>query len=445
MNTLTKAEYVKNLIDRGDDYVWLFTKQTPDFDIGLGATKLFNEWKQRNDEDTNLEGYFNDYSSIFGTTNNHRVLVLSQIFGLLTKRGNIYKNEETTAVFSEIINANNQEEKNILVSEQLLKFKLKSIGDKAPLVPERHIFPIIFIYQVLIKLKKVGINHISFEDLYLFVMTMNTHSQVDLSVKYIRSVERYQDVTALIKKYKDRSRFLLVLDNLDVFNISNEQIKINAEFQGSMDHFIKEKISKLPELDLTNDDDLYKDFLGKVQGFEISLIGIRNIQVVDAVTEVKEDSEYILEINKAGNLTSEIESDYQSHYLTPPNVTNNIRGTTTKRNPTIGKIALKASNYLCEFNNRHLTFTSGVTGRNYTEAHHLIPFQFQQKYWDETNRNIDCLENIVSLCPNCHKAVHYGTFDEKQIILKSLFIKKIEKMRNIDIDLSEQQLIEMYV
>ena len=81
----------------------------------------------------------------------------------------------------------------------------------------------------------------------------------------------------------------------------------------------------------------------------------------------------------------------------------------------------------------------------FTEAHHLIPIQFQQKYWDELHINIDCLENIVSLYPNCHRAVHYGAFDEKNRILKSLFGKKIEKMRDIGIYLSEQQLIEMYV
>jgi len=44
------------------------------------------------------------------------------------------------------------------------------------------------------------------------------------------------------------------------------------------------------------------------------------------------------------------------------------------------------------------------------EGHHLIPLTvknslfFKQKY----NINLDCTQNLVSLCPNCHQSIHYG-------------------------------------
>ena len=58
----------------------------------------------------------------------------------------------------------------------------------------------------------------------------------------------------------------------------------------------------------------------------------------------------------------------------------------------------------------HATFES-IHGTQYLEAHHLIPMKAQKDFLSE-NINLDRLENIVALCPNCHKAVHYGTRSE---------------------------------
>ena len=73
MNMLSKDQYVNKMTDYGDGYVWLFTKQETEFSKVLSATKLFNEWSQRNNTDTNLEEYFKDNSRFFDTTDVHRV------------------------------------------------------------------------------------------------------------------------------------------------------------------------------------------------------------------------------------------------------------------------------------------------------------------------------------------------------------------------------------
>lgn len=441
---LNKDQYVQKMIEYGGSYVWLFTKQEVEFSKVLSAAKLFNEWSQRNNTDTNLEDYFKDNSKFFDTTDVHRVLVIAQLYGLITKSTPSYKNERVTPIFNEIINSNNVNSFNILLSEQLLKFKLRSIADRSSLVQERHIFPIIFIYQVLRRLKDSSVNSITFDDLYLFVMTMNSHDQVELSVKYILSKDRYPNVEDLISDYKGRSRILKILENLDIFAIHNETIEINCEFQLPMDNFIENIFSKLSMTDLTNDD-CYKDFLGSNQSFDTLLIGIRNTQIINAVIDVKEDGEYILETYRVTNLTDDIIGKYHFNHLSKPVTTkNNDKDRVRHRSPIVGRIALQESHYLCEYNELHLTFVSGATGKNYTEAHHLIPMQFQQQYWDEQHRNIDCVENITSLCPNCHRGVHHGTFDEKNRILKVLFDKKISEIKAIGIDLSKEQLIEMY-
>ena len=78
--------------------------------------------------------------------------------------------------------------------------------------------------------------------------------------------------------------------------------------------------------------------------------------------------------------------------------------------------ALERAEYLCENNKNHKSFKRKKDGRNYVEAHHLIPLeaQFFSKYKDI---NLDCPENIVSLCSHCHNEIHYGV-EFESILLK---------------------------
>lgn len=94
----------------------------------------------------------------------------------------------------------------------------------------------------------------------------------------------------------------------------------------------------------------------------------------------------------------------------------NISQKRTKRDYKIIDDAKKRDNFSCVVNEKHNTFLSG--GNNYTEGHHLIPM-FQQKNFDFS---LDIVENIVTLCPNCHREVHFA--DNKKDILNTLYEKQ---------------------
>lgn len=87
--------------------VWIFTKQATSFDNAFKAAKLFAEMP--NKENGNIEQYFNkNYHRYDISTSNHRMLIISQMFGLITKtpfysRGNRYTNENPTEMF-ELLN-----------------------------------------------------------------------------------------------------------------------------------------------------------------------------------------------------------------------------------------------------------------------------------------------------------------------------------------------------
>lgn len=119
---------------------------------------------------------------------------------------------------------------------------------------------------------------------------------------------------------------------------------------------------------------------------------------------------------------------------------------TTKRYKTdarIAKTVLAERNYKCEYSQLigtdHITFTT-KKGVQYQEGHHLIPIKAQRDF----EKNIDRPENIVCLCPICHRAVHNAKKEEKIVILKKLYENKINDLKKIGIDISFEDLYNKY-
>lgn len=122
--------------------------------------------------------------------------------------------------------------------------------------------------------------------------------------------------------------------------------------------------------------------------------------------------------------------------IIPPKPIENSKNLIWPRNAMYKAIALKKANYMCEVDNSHPTFVRKISNVGYTEAHHLIPLAAQGEEQFK-NVNLDCPENIVSLCSNCHNQIHYGK-DIEEIISKlyNLRKKKLAK-RGIDIELKD--------
>ncbi len=56
----------------------------------------------------------------------------------------------------------------------------------------------------------------------------------------------------------------------------------------------------------------------------------------------------------------------------------------------------------------------------YLEAHHLIPLALQ----NVITKKLDVIENIFSLCPNCHRAIHHAEKDLTRHIINKLVDKR---------------------
>ena len=111
----------------------------------------------------------------------------------------------------------------------------------------------------------------------------------------------------------------------------------------------------------------------------------------------------------------------------------------------VSKQALKKANFKCEFDGSHYTFLTDK-GVPYMEGHHLIPCTASntERFWSKNRRNIDCLENVICLCPTCHRRIHFGSRVEKDTIIRNLYNKRKSSLQIVGLHISIDELMTLY-
>lgn len=123
-----------------------------------------------------------------------------------------------------------------------------------------------------------------------------------------------------------------------------------------------------------------------------------------------------------------------------PEFIKTAKGIKYKVNSRIGKTALHLANFECACNKeKHKTFISKL-GKPYMEAHHLIPMCAQKDF----SINLDRVENIVSLCPICHSAIHLGTESVRLDVLTKLFDEREKTLKKCGLNISFGELFSNY-
>jgi hypothetical protein len=108
-----------------------------------------------------------------------------------------------------------------------------------------------------------------------------------------------------------------------------------------------------------------------------------------------------------------------------------------KRSELKAKKSIILADFKCDLDNSHTSFIS-KNGKPYMEAHHLVPLSCQ----DEFQFSLDVDSNIVCLCPNCHRMLHYGCQINDQ--LKKLYVKRKKLLEISKIYIEFERLLELY-
>lgn len=108
------------------------------------------------------------------------------------------------------------------------------------------------------------------------------------------------------------------------------------------------------------------------------------------------------------------------------------------RNREVACNALALAEYKCEAQCDNVLFNKKGRVHFYTEAHHLIPLCYQ----DYFEYSLDVEANVVSLCPICHRRVHYGSVPE--LLIKKLYEARRNRLNNCNINISFEKLLLIY-
>ena len=111
-----------------------------------------------------------------------------------------------------------------------------------------------------------------------------------------------------------------------------------------------------------------------------------------------------------------------------------------KRNRNRAFTALKDAEFKCELDESHKTFISYKTEMPFMEAHHLIPMENQGDF----KYSIDVSENIICLCPNCHRSFHNSVDETKLKLITKFLNKRKVLLKEREITINQEKLSEYY-
>jgi hypothetical protein len=145
---------------------------------------------------------------------------------------------------------------------------------------------------------------------------------------------------------------------------------------------------------------------------------------VDAAFKPKHKPIFEFSDKEMDAINEAVDNDFSEHHIFPvikPLVPEyddvNISQRKPKRHAAYYRDALARAGYKCEYNNEDRLFKRSNGLVDYTEPHHLIPLNYQDKF----ECSLDNVANIVSLCSHCHNLLHYGRFEDKKPILQKLY------------------------
>ena len=245
--------------------------------------------------------------------------------------------------------------------------------------------------------------------------------------------------------------FFRAYDNLR----SNDKLQLNfkVENKGFKGFILKqgeryilewdEKLITLLTQNIDNDEGLELDLvwdngpaftwivkINKISSKQKEMITLQRIE------ETQEDAKYQALINDKQLKSNKTPEAPQA----VPKMYSKVNKNTIKRDPRIAYEALLNANFECEINPSHTTFVSLNTGENFMEAHHLIPMSKQAEF----EYSLDVPGNVVSLCPNCHRAIHLADKKIRDSMLETLYKKRKEKLEVFGLYVLLQELLGFY-
>lgn len=154
------------------------------------------------------------------------------------------------------------------------------------------------------------------------------------------------------------------------------------------------------------------------------------------------NEEDLYEAHSSADIDIAEKKSFENYIAEPTKIRRSITRTSieNRRSQSEKAKAFVKSNYTCEAECDHKLFNNSSNGLPYVEAHHLIPLSFQFKF----PYSLDVHSNIISLCPSCHRKIHYAQIEDREELIVSLFDIRNEDLKKSGINIKISDLIQMY-
>ena len=227
---------------------------------------------------------------------------------------------------------------------------------------------------------------------------------------------------SVIKKSTGNLSFLIGKENL--LKYTNFE-----EFKGKL-----KQIKENSDYKITNNNSSgnINAALGKYEKF-LELLKNRESLDEDGFTEL----ECLQSENPASAKTS------AKYGFIPDEVISTPSGKAIKKNISIAKKVIVDSNYKCLCDETHTTFLTSK-GNPYMEGHHLIPCTVTNSEFFKGRSKLDREENIVSICPTCHRAIHFSDAATKRKLIEKLYNKQKVKLESVGLKIDLETILSKY-
>ena len=162
---------------------------------------------------------------------------------------------------------------------------------------------------------------------------------------------------------------------------------------------------------------------------------IKRLKILDRDDGIEQEN--IQDSNPVSVEESAVNGTTQDEYM------NTSNGIAVKKNPSIAKKVLEDCGYICLLDSSHETFISSK-GHMYMEGHHLIPCTVENSKMFSKISKLDREENIVCICPNCHRAIHYGDGKTKKKLITKLLNTQKLRLDSVGLTITLDKLLSLY-
>lgn len=255
----------------------------------------------------------------------------------------------------------------------------------------------------------------------------DTEADHDRSVTIDRAEKRVLELLYPIDGFprgSGSSRFQFVVHNrTDHTRMATEPLAI--KFPKMLGNELRLYMSSANSFDAQRGDVFYIFVLGTDQHPHVGFMPFADWQAGATTLPDDEDEKYqalvFAEIGKAASSTTVLR------------IPRNLKAAVT---------AIKNAGFLCEVDNGHKTFSCSATGMPYVEAHHLMPLSVQHSLG--AGRNLDVPENIVALCPTCHRRFHHEEKASRIVLLMQVYEQRKAALNTAGVNYGPADLLKAY-